>query len=573
MEWKKLSYESMKGWKVNLPASGMGESVTEFRNGDTEANVTELLAFLHDLYGTSYQDDLLQPANHEITRGNLYTSVRVTNLKDRNLSILIEDLPWDFVLQCREKDFDFEGAEEINLLRDVVLEISKKPWSALGELHNKLIEYQQLLQLTGYLNEANGRLDKATYKAHEKFMVTGLNHKLGLSTNEEIHGTDDRKKYIIVWIQDALVLPYSYRYDLATWYAMKEEKEKDGESQILPTPSATPEKLIEFFIPWKKLGLDSESKELFKEHLFGRLHAFSLEPGTSAREGAFLASEYALKELEKLQRDQFLKELEEFNNMVAETREQREAIELRAKEIFKKVLSNPMLYADESILGKTATAIIYALRPQSEEELLWEYVIAAATAGLGVIIKTALAARRAKKVIKLYKIGSTRGARATGVIMRAGRRLENFNVVKRLADGEILIDASKGKRGFDAITFTGKGRKAKLFIDEFKNFGQKFVRGATKGKKKIPASRLKTLLKPSEYKLAVKNTKTKLKQLLSSGAIDDDTYGVLFKKLNNKDFTIRLVPGPDAEFAPEVIKEVQKSFGKAKVVVDKTFLE
>jgi len=61
-----------------------------------------------------------------------------------------------------------------------------------------------------------------------QFQNIGLNGKLGLSTAVEIAGDDPEKNYIITWIQDALGIPPTYKYDLLTWLVVKESKRQAG---------------------------------------------------------------------------------------------------------------------------------------------------------------------------------------------------------------------------------------------------------------------------------------------------------------------------------------------------------
>lgn len=578
MEWKKLSYKNMKEWEIHLPNTNLGTEKVRFRSHSPSAKPKELLDFLKDVYGVRYLDSAYRPINYSVHKGKSIIKVEVTNLFNRNVAILTEDLPWDFVVECRKKDFDTKGSEEINLLQQVVLAITKAPsWDCPGALQNKLIEYQQLLCIAGFLRNPTKKLDRKTYQAHLKFLKVGLNLKLGLSTYADIHSGDPERSYIIVWIQEALGLPVTYTYDLMTWHAVKEAKRKAGNITILPPASSNSEQLIEFFIPWESLGVEDEKTlELIKTYCKERAYGFSLPTGDSAGASVILAAEHYRKGFEKKIKESYLKELAEFNKAVERENLKREEKERRAQALFKKVLDNPILFADEAILGETATSIIYALRPESVEGLIWEYVFAVGTAALSVAITAFLAARRARrarKALKAWKMATARAKRKTGIIARSGKFLEKMNKVQRIAKGEKIIFSSKTKRGFDLVSYTGRGRKAKLFLDECKNWGKKFIRGKTYGKKKIPISRLKTLVKKSEYNLSVRKAKNSLKKLLSCGQIDKETYGALFHQLESKTFTIRVVPGPDAKVTNTVMSKLSEHFKKAKVILDKSFME
>lgn len=354
MEGKRLNYKKMKEWEVHLPNTNLGAEKVHFHSHSTNAKPRELLAFLKDVYGVRYLDSAGRPINHYVHKSKSIIKVEVTTLFDRNVAILTENLPWDFVVECRKKDFDTKGSEEINLLQQVVLAITKAPsWDAPGALQNKLIEYQQLLCIAGFLKSPTKKLDRRTYQAHLKFIKVGLNLKLGLSNEVEILGNDPERNHLIVWVQNALGLPVTYKYDLMTWYVVKEAKRKSGESTILPPPNSTSEQLIEFFIPWKSLGIgDDETLELIKTYCKERARGLSLPGGHSAAGSILLAAENYRKEFQEKLKKKYLQELAEFNEALEKEELEREEIERRAQALFKKVFDNPILYADEAILGR-----------------------------------------------------------------------------------------------------------------------------------------------------------------------------------------------------------------------------
>ena len=146
--------------------------------------------------------------------------------------------------------------------------------------------------------------------------------------------------------------------------------------------------------------------------------------------------------------------------------------------------------------------------------------------------------------------------------------MERLNDTRRVAAGEKIVIASRGGRGFDLVSYSGSGRNAELFINGCKNWGLK-----TPGKKAVPYGEFGTLVKPSEYDLALGDAKEALKKMLSSKQLDETTFGTLWHKLESKDFAIRIVPGPDTIVSDSVMGELKGMFSKAKVILDKSFSE
>lgn len=97
------------------------------------------------------------------------------------------------------------------------------------------------------------------------------------------------------------------------------------------------------------------------------------------------------------------------------------------------------------------------MRPQSAQELIWEYIFVATTAGLGVILTKVLQARKFKKVMQAWKKGILRGkktikdtrtakriarfAKKRGWAKKKGLIAETLNRARRKLAGERIIFA------------------------------------------------------------------------------------------------------------------------------------
>jgi hypothetical protein len=561
VDWKKVNL--LPRWEFECPDNGVAGKEVKFRHPANNADVLEITRFLRTLYKVNISDN----PKTEVDGTKVY--VTVTGLSGRNIGLLAEDLPWDPVLDWLEEKEQEEETSEAELLRKVALKVFNiESWSSLGDLQTQLIEYQQLLVLAGFLKYASGKLDKETWEAHEKFLKIGLNKVLGLSDEMDIASGDPERKWVVFWIQGSLAVPPTAIYDLDTWLAVK----KANSLTIVPVSGTPAESLIEKLIPWTALGItDEEDKKSLTEYLSERARAYTL--GDSAEEIPgiiLLAAEHALDEgFRAREKARYLAEIDEFNRWVEE-KQREEEIRRRSEELFKKVLSNPIAAADESILGKTITSIIYALKPQTPEELLLDFalgLLSGAASGLIKVARQSAKIRRAsfaafqRKTSRLLEVAKKEGFPVGRVAQgRAGELAARWELshtygYRTVRSGQYWQGSAK--KGFDMFAVRGKGKSARLALCPTQNLGEaKAV--VTRKLSELglgPGGRTNFLQNAAELENRIKS--------LAKVEIDEETCQALLRQLKDEMFDIFVCVRDKSQVGEKVLDAIRQAFPRA----------
>ena len=220
-----------------------------------------------------------------------------------------------------------------------------------------------------------------------------------------------------------------------------------------------------------------------------------------------------------------------------------------------RILRDIQWYSSEQLFGETITSIVRALGPDSPEELLLEYVLAFATAGVGTYIRNAIRLRRIYK----WKKHWLAAARKSGAAKKIGNVAETLNKARRITAGEKILTSNRGRRGFDLLSYAGEGKEAKLLIDEVKDISGKVGYG-----------RFKTLGADwsDEIRNAIGWADDALKENLSKKKITAETFETLRKQLLEREFTVRIVPGTEETIVTdEILEMIRKDIPRAKVLL------
>jgi hypothetical protein len=185
----------------------------------------------------------------------------------------------------------------------------------------------------------------------------------------------------------------------------------------------------------------------------------------------------------KLREAQWRAEIDEFNKLAEKqqrSKKEQEELERRAQEMLGRILRDIQWYSSEQLFGETITSIIKALGPESPEELLLNYVLAAATAAVGTWASKALKARKLRKVLTESSERLLKAADDAKATFKIGSLGELTFEARMRAEGAIIIKTQYGTRegvmkGFDRGLIFGKGKDAKVVIAEVKHWETKEI--------------------------------------------------------------------------------------------------